>query len=1091
MTSIQGARNARRSGIGGLLVMVGAVVLGSVVTVPTSAASTLAAGDLAQYVNPFVGTQPGAPDQGTGGGAGNDFPGADVPFGMVQWSPDTVTQQHGGYFYQDNRIRGFSLTHLSGAGCDTYQDVPFMPYAGEVMDSPATDPTRYVATFAHTDEKATPGYYGVQLVNGVKVELTATERTGSGRFSYPAGKTATLLVDTSGSINGTDDAQINIGKDSISGWAASGRFCGADDHYRVYFTATFDRPFVSVGTWRGNTVTPGKVNEHGGAPPKIAAVRSATGPRLQSESLAPQDVTVPGEGTGGFVTFDTGDGGPVNVRLGLSFVSIDGAERNLAAENGGTRSFDEIATAARKTWNGRLNEIQVAGGTDEQKRIFYSSLYHAFLQPNVFSDSDRRYIGFDGRIHIVDSGHAMYTNFSGWDIYRSEIQLLSLLAPHEMSDIARSMIAYADQGGAWDRWTVANDYTGVMNGDPYPAIVATAYAFGVRDFDARHAVLSMVRGATQPTTGYVERPGLPDYLKLGYVPGAASDTLEYTSADFAVATLAHRLGDSVTYATFINRAQNWQNLENPVTGYLEPRHAGGSFPANYDPASPNGYVEGNGAQYSWMVPYDVAGLVTAFGGNAVVNRRLDTLFTELNAGTKRPYAFLSNEPTLETPWLYDFTGAPYKTQQTVRRVLSQLYNSSPAGLQGNDDLGEMGSWYVWSAMGVYPEIPGRAELTLATPLFTQVKITPPTGKTITINAPGAAENTPYTVGLEVNGQKSTRPWLPESFVTSGGTLHFMVSDRPDPNWGAAPADAPPSFRDGEIGRLSYADPARLTIPPGGARKTTIGVQDLSGSSESVSWTAHPPPGIIVTPNSGTISVPAGDKVGQQLTVSVAADIAEGNYQVPISFSGAAIAGTASNVLVAQPGSLLTAYDNVGVSPDSDTAVANYDNSGYSYSVDTLAATGVEPGGAVIVSGLRYTWPSVGTGNDDNVVAAGQTVNLPETTAGAGRLGLLGSATGGDASGTLTITYTDGTKQTAMVGFTDWTRGNGQTPSAFGNLAVAKMPYRNGTDGESQQVNTYLFATAPITLQPGKRVASVTLPALVSGGDLHVFAIAVD
>lgn len=389
----------------------------------------------------------------------------------------------------------------------------------------------------------------------------------------------------------------------------------------------------------------------------------------------------------------------------------------------------------------------------------------------------------------------MYTNFSGWDIYRSQIQLLALLAPRETSDIARSMIAYAEQGGAWDRWTVANDYTGVMNGDPYHIIVSTAYAFGARDFDANKALSLMLEGATQTTSqGYVERPGLADYLRLGYVPGAGADTLEYTSADFSIAQLARRLGDTASYQTYVERAQYWQNLYNPATGYLQPRNADGSFPATYDPASPSGWVEGNGAQYSWMVPYNVAGLFTAFGGNQAVIVRLDTFFTQLNAGTKAPYAFLGNEPTLETSWLYDFAGAPYKTQALVRRVQDELYNPEPAGLVGNDDLGEMSSWYVWSALGMYPEIPGRAELVLGSPLFDKAVVTTGGDKTITINGRGDG---PYVTGLVVNGVATTRSWLPEDFVSSGGTLDYTLSATPDTTWGTGAGDVPPSFRDGE------------------------------------------------------------------------------------------------------------------------------------------------------------------------------------------------------------------------------------------------------------------------------------------------------
>lgn len=1078
-------RRTRRVGV---VLAAAAVALGSAQAAVAAPAAAHAPADPAQYVNPFLGTQPGAADQGTGGGAGNDFPGADVPFGMVQWSPDTVTLQHGGYYYQDNRIRGFSLTHLSGAGCDTYEDIPFMPVTTEVTDSPATDPGKYISTFSHANEKATPGYYGVTLDNGVKTELTVTQRTGDAQFAFPSGKPATLLVNTSGSVSGADDSQITIGKDSISGWAASGHFCGANDHYRVYFYAKFNQRFASIGTWKNGAVTPGSARQRGSSPAKPGVRQANEATALRSTSVKPRDTTVSGPGSGGYVTFDSSKGKPVNVRLGLSFVSIDGAKGNLRAENNGNRTFGRVAAAAHKTWNARLGEIGVSGGTDEENRTFYSSLYHAFLQPNVYSDSDGKYTGFDGRVHTADRGHAMYTNFSGWDIYRSEIQLLSLLAPHAMSDIVRSMIAYADQGGSWDRWTVAGDYTGVMNGDPYHAIVSTAYAFGARDFDARHALESMVRGATQPTKGYTERPGLPQYMKDGYVPGAAADTLEYTSADFSIAQLARRLGDAATYDTFSKRAQYWQNLYDPATGYLEPRNASGSFPVHFDPASSSGYVEGNGAQYSWMVPYDVAGLVSSLGGNAAANKRLDTFFTQLNAGTSKPYAFLSNEPTLETPWLYDFTGAPYKTQALVRKVQAQLFNSSPSGLQGNDDLGEMGSWYVFSAIGMYPEIPGRAELVLSTPLFSQVRIHTPAGKKITINAPGNSPGTPYTVGLKVDGHTTQRPWLPESFVADGGTLDYTVSQTPDTHWGAAPADAPPSFRDGEVGQRSYVTPSRLVVPDGGTGSAAVGVQDISGAGAAVTWSAAPENGVTVSPSSGKITVAAGQKATQPISVTVAKATAEGSYKVPITFDGGAIPGATLTVLVAQPGSLRAAFDNVGISPDSDTSVAEFDGSGFSYSQDALATAGVNPGGTVTVDGITHTWPKVGTGEPDNVVAAGQTVDLSGAQAGATQLAFLGSASNGEASGAVTVTYTDGSRQQADIGFTDWTRGGGGGALMFGNQIAASTPYRNETSGGSQRIDTYVFATAPIALQAGKRVASVTLPTEVKGGALHIFAI---
>jgi predicted alpha-1,2-mannosidase len=796
--------------------------------------------DLARWVNPFVGTQPGGPDHGTGGGAGNNFPGADVPFGMVQWSPDTVTRQHGGYYYQDNRIKGFSLTHLSGAGCSTYQDIPITPFVGEVSTSPATDPNRYVSTFSHTAEKATPGYYGVTLDNGTRVELTTTQRTGSGRFSYPAGQPATLLVNTSGSIAGTDDAEITIGTNTISGWATSGRFCGAAHRYRVYFHAQFDQSFASIGTWKDGAVTPGRSVERGGSPAKVDLTEVNAPKTAQAQGKAHShpapapDTTVSGPGTGGWVTFNRPD---VNVRVGLSFVSVDGAKNNLKAESG-TKSFDAVAAAARTAWNDRLNQIAVTGGTDAQRTTFYTALYHSLLQPNVFSDADGRYTGFDGRVHTADQGHAMYTNFSGWDVYRSEMQLLSLLAPGESSDMVRSLVAYAEQGGAWDRWTVANGYTGVMVGDPYHIMVSSAYAFGAKDFDVNKALLLMLRGATQKTQGYEERPGLEDYQRIGYVPvgmgkawGGPATTLEYTSADFSIAELARRLGDRATWSTFMKRAQYWQNIFNPATAYTQPRNADGSFVEPFDPASPDNWVEGNAAQYTWMVPYNVRGLFTAMGGDAKVRDRLDDFFTKLNAGPGEPYAFLGNEPIMHTLWLYDWAGAPSKTQAVTRRAINELFGPGADGLMGNDDLGQMSSWYVWAAMGMYPAIPGRAELVLNSPLFEQVTITRPNGGPIVVKAPGASANTPYVTGVKVDGKASARTWLPESFATGGGTVEFGLSASPDSTWGTAPADAPPSFRNGEIGQQAFTEPGRLVVPAAGADTTSIGAQDLSGQGD--------------------------------------------------------------------------------------------------------------------------------------------------------------------------------------------------------------------------------------------------------------------
>src|SRR3569833_2159216 len=757
----------------GLTFLAPAVTAAVAPAVPAAAAQ---ATDFAKWVNPFVGTRPGGADHGTGGGAGSTFPGAVAPFGMVQWSPDTVKSQPGGYFYDDDALTGFSLTHLSGAGCSTYQDIPFIPYVGEVTTSPATDPAHYTSKFSHANEHATAGAYDVTLDSGAKVELAATQRTGSARLPYPAGASSTLLVNSSGSVNGTDDASITIGKDTISGWATSGRFCGARNSYRVYFSAKFDTPFESIGTWKNGAVTPGKSAETGGAKAKVAQPNGVDASIARPAKVAPQNTTVSGPGSGGYVTFENLSGAQVNVQVGLSFVSVDGAKANLKAENT-KQSFDTVAAGARKAWHGQLGKIAVTGGSAADLTTFYTSLYHSLIQPNVFSDVDGQYPGFDGRIHTADKGHAMCTNFSGWDIYRSEVPLLATIAPKETSDIVRSMMAYAEQGGA-------------------------------RDLDAQKALLLMIKGATQPTQGYTERPGLEDYQKLGYVPGAGADTLEYASADFSIAQFAKRLGDSATYTTFMKRAQNWQNLYIPGTGHLQPRNADGSFAGTYDPASSQGWVEGNSAQYEWMVPYALGGVVPAFGGNTATQSRLDTFFTQLNAGTQEPYAFMGNEPNSNAPYVYSYAGAPAKTQSIVHRSMDELYNPRPEGLIGNDDLGQMSAWYVWSALGIYPEIPGRAETLLVTPRFEPAVLTTGSGKKVSIHAPGTGD---YVGSLKVNGGAAAKAWLPEALISSGGTLDYTRSATATA-WGSATADAPPSFREQEKPSLSFVDPARAVTP---------------------------------------------------------------------------------------------------------------------------------------------------------------------------------------------------------------------------------------------------------------------------------------
>lgn len=730
--------------------------------------------DLAGYVDPFVGTQSGVRDYGFGGSAGNTFPGATLPFGMVQWGPDTTPggiAHPGGYAYPDGRIERFSLTHMSGAGCTIFGDIPFMPTPQTVADAPSADPGRYSAPFAHGDEHAAPGFYGVTLGSGVQVELTATARTGLARVRYPAGRPQTLLLESGADLRGIVAAHAEfVSPTEIRGSVTGGPFCAyLPTTYTVYFDAQFSAPAAQLGAWGWGGVAPGARRADGG-------------------------------GSGLYAQFGPDAGDTLLVKVGLSYVSTDNAAANLAAEDPGW-DFDGVKAAASATWNALLNRVQATGGSDGDERTFYTALYHSLLAPNTFSDANGQYRGFDDQVHTVAAGHAQYANFSGWDIYRSEIPLISLLAPQQAADMMQSLVNDGTEAGALPRWPLANGETGIMVGDPPAAILAEGEAYGAGAFDTAAALRLALAGATKPgigAGGSLERPGLEAYLAKGYIPvsGGAyapvSTSLEYYAEDYAIACLARDLGDDASARQFTARAAGWANFYNPATGYLQPRNWDGSFYGGGNPASDDQFVEGNAAQYTWMVPFDVGGLVAHMGGPDQAQRRLDAFFSQFAYGPDAPYAWMGNEPSFGTPWAYDYMGAPWKTQATVRRVMTQFYGDSPRGLPGNDDLGAMSSWYVWSALGMYPLLPGRAGFVLGSPLFPNVTLTL-ADHHIAIAAQGAGRDAPYVQELRLDGMPSSRLWLPLATLEDTGELRFTMGNTPNQAWGTAPTDAPPSL----------------------------------------------------------------------------------------------------------------------------------------------------------------------------------------------------------------------------------------------------------------------------------------------------------
>lgn len=755
-----------------LIVLAGTLTAGVVLKTRVHAQS--ASQNLTQYVNPLVGTQPISQTYTSKTVAGFTFPGADVPFGMVQFSPDTSSNPPSGYSYNDSSIDGFSLTHLSGAGCSIYQDIPFMPYVGSVTSSPGTNFASYGSSFSHSSEVASPGYYSVSLgsPSNVKAELTVTQRTGFGQFTYPASSSSTMLIYSGRSALGNTAATISIDKTNklITGSASSAHFCAGIGSYKVYFAAQFDVPFSKVGTWVGSTLKAGST--------------SASGNK-----------------SGAYVTFTTSASQQVHVRVGVSFVSIANAQANLAAENPSTLSFAAAQSNASATWNQWLNKIVVSGSTADMQ-TFYTALYHSLLFPSTFSDSNGQYIGFDKKTYTLTSGHVQYANYSGWDIYHGLVPLLALLSPSQTSDMMQSLVNDYQQSGCLPKWGLANAQTNVEDGDSADPIIAEAYAFGATSFDTTTALQAMLKGATTGCTSgsYTERPDLSNYLSQGYIPvgtsgvnGTSSATLEYAADDFAISQFAQALGDSSDATTFAQRAENWRNVFNTATGYIEPRNADGTYPSTFKSTSLSGFHDGDGAQYTWMVPYNVAGLFSAMGGNATAISRLNTFSTKLNAGPTSAYAYLGNEPNEPSPWEYDFAGQPWQTQNTVRNAITQLYTPTPNGIPGNDDLGELSSWYVWGALGMFPLYPGAGDVVLGSPLFSSITISLDSGKQISINASGAADNAPYVQSLSVNGAASTQLWQPVSTLTAGATFQYTLGTIANTSWGTGSGDVPPSF----------------------------------------------------------------------------------------------------------------------------------------------------------------------------------------------------------------------------------------------------------------------------------------------------------
>jgi predicted alpha-1,2-mannosidase len=767
------------------MVVATAVLLGGSLAVPAARAAVPPSAPLTDLVNPFIGTE----------NEGNTYPGAAVPFGMVQFSPDTG--HNTGYDYSQNHIRGFSLVHLSGVGCGLGGDLPVLPTTGDVTE---TDYAKYEAEFSHDSERASPGSYRVDLKTGIEAELTATARTGVQRYTFPATDKANVLLNAGQSLHRRISTKVEILDNRTVRTAITGSgFCQDTKPYTVYTVTRFDRPFTTSGTWNGDTVTEGSKES-------VSAGRN-----------------------GAFVRFDTTKDRTVEATTALSYVDASGAALNLRSEGG--RSFDAVRSQAHRTWEDRLDDVRAQGGGDTLRRTFYSSLYRSFLAPNIGSDADGRYTGWDQRVHRAQ-GFTYYQNWSLWDTYRTQSQLLSLLAPREARDMAISVIKIDEDSGWLPKWGYGTVETNIMTGDPVTPFLTNAYQQGLlKGYEERayRALKKNADGVPPADSPAVGREANKEYIANGFAPyvkdrphakpgdsdydHGASATLEYALSDAMLGAMARDLGHDADAARYAARSQNYRKIYDGSTGFFRARDASGSFTGPADPALSEGFHEGTSWQYQWLVPQDLPGMVDLIGGKQTANDRLDSFFayeqllkdpakTAREVWVNGPYDYYNadkynpqNEPDLIAPYTYLSTGQPWKTTDVVHAALT-LFTDAPTGMTGNDDLGTMSAWNVLSSIGIFPVQPGYDTWGLSTPVFERVDLTLdrryyPRGA-LTVTATGTSDRDRYIQSARVDGSSYGRTYLTTESLRGLRSLSFTVGAEPS-GWGTSADAAPPAL----------------------------------------------------------------------------------------------------------------------------------------------------------------------------------------------------------------------------------------------------------------------------------------------------------
>lgn len=705
--------------------------------------------DLIGYTNPMIGTD----------FTGNTYPGAQVPFGMVQLSPDNGLpgwDRISGYYYPDSTIAGFSHTHLSGTGAGDLYDISFMPVTNPYKTG--AEPLGIYSSFSHNDESASAGYYRVLLKDyNINVELTATERCGIQRYTFPEAESSIFLnLKKAMNWDFTADSHIEVVDScTIRGYRHS---WGWSPKQYIYFQTRFSRPFDAFQL-------------------DTTAITTKDKGRIGTAAVARFD-------------FKTKQNEEILVTTALSGTSMEAAARNLEAE-APKDDFDFYMKQAQENWTKELAKIEVTSDDADKKTIFYTAMYHAMLAPTIYSDVDGSYFGPDGQVHQAE-GWTNYSTFSLWDTYRASHPLFTYLQPERVSDMIQCFLHFYEQHGALPLWNLYGWETDMMIGYHAVPVIVDAYLKGIGDFDPVKALEACVTTANRDdyrSIGFYKEKG---YVASDHENWSMSKTMEYAYDDYCIARMAEAMGEKEIADEFYRRSQNYRNVFNPETSFMQPRDSKGNFIPNYDPeAYIEDICESNGWQYYWSVAHDIDGLIELTGGEARFAERLDSMFTYETADKSKLPIFSTgmigqyahgNEPGHHVIYLYNRVKQPWKTQQYAAQVMHTLYKNTPDGICGNEDCGQMSSWYVFSAMGFYPVDPISGQYEIGSPIFPEVKMYLANGKTFVVRAENVSDENIYIQSVTVNGQPYNKSYITHEMIMQGDTIHFVMGNKPGPVW---------------------------------------------------------------------------------------------------------------------------------------------------------------------------------------------------------------------------------------------------------------------------------------------------------------------